>query len=117
MHLLDGAMGIRRVMQHPPRVDEIKTLRLKRQRFRVRNEKIGLKVFEFEAFANERDRCFCEIDSSQFRTRAGEADEVGARANADLQHPTPSPALEVGKSWNKRLKPVPCLLDLGKKLR
>ncbi len=115
--LAHGPVGVRRVMEHAPRIDPVEALVLERQCLRVGDAKVGLEPFELEPPPDEPDGTLGEVDACRIGARADKADEVGAEPDPYLEHTQPASALEVGKTRDVGLELVPPLLDLGVELR
>ena len=58
-----------------------------------------------------------QVDAADPRPRAGEADQVGAEPDADLEDVPPAAGREFGVVRDERLQLVPLTLDLGEELR
>jgi hypothetical protein len=84
--LSDRARGVGRVMHHPPGVDDVELVVGERQRLGVGDAQIRVQPLELQPAAGELDAVLGEVDPRQLRARAGEANVIGAEADADLEH-------------------------------
>jgi hypothetical protein len=62
---------------------------LERQCLRIGDPDVALQALELEAPSHERDGVLGQVDACDVRTCAGELDEVGSKADADLEHVAP----------------------------
>src|SRR5262249_33508171 len=88
-----------------------------RERLGVGAPHVRRQALLLQPVLDELDGCVGEVDAARVGARAGEAHEVRAQSDADLQHPLLVPALELGEARDERLELVAGLLDLAEELR
>jgi hypothetical protein len=116
VHFANRAGGVRRVVEHAVRVDEIEARVFEGKSLRVGAEHVGFEPFEPEPLAGSRDGCVREVDAGRARAGADEAHEVRGQADADLEHVLVLCRLEAGDVRDERLDGVAPPLDLVEEL-
>src|SRR5436190_22322132 len=85
MDLADGARGVRRVMQHAVRIDNVKRLVGKRQLFAVRECKVGMLAVNRKMLSRNLDRARRQIHSGHLRAAARKLEQVSSHAATDFE--------------------------------
>src|SRR5207247_8069464 len=111
-YLRECGRSVGSVVKDAPGIDKVERGVRERQLLRVCDPYLSWKVLERETLPGEVDRRSREIDAGRDCSGSREIDEVRRRSGADLEHPLPTPAREVGKAEDERLRAVPMCLDL-----
>src|SRR5258708_38513417 len=96
MRLVDGALGIRCMMQHSVRIEQVEAGIGEGQTFGVRDTQgCRDKTLLRKALLHHSDRALGEVDPSITGTGAGKVDRIGAEPTTDLEDVAAAPVWKI----------------------